>query len=49
MKSSKIETMAAANELTENELKALIHKQGLPKIVTDIYDENVLMMYSRRK
>lgn len=33
--------MAAANELTENELKALIHKLGLPKIVTDIYDENV--------
>ncbi|WP_293932568.1 hypothetical protein [Sphingobacterium sp. UBA6645] len=33
--------MAAANELTENELKALIHKLGLPKIVIDIYDENV--------
>ncbi len=31
----------AAYQLTEVELRELIHKLGLPKIVTDIYDENV--------
>lgn len=31
----------AAYQLTEVELRELIRKLGLPKIVTDIYDENV--------